>query len=286
MAHNRTITVAHTPDADDAFMFYALTTGKICSPDFEIVHVLKSIQELNEAAKQGVYDMSALSFAAYPLVADKYALMPCGACMGFRRGPMLLSSQEYSLDALDKITIAIPGRLTTAFLVLKILEPKVQVVELPFDQIVDAITTGKVDAGLIIHEAQLTHENSGLKKIVDLGEWWHNQTGLPLPLGGNVIKKDLPSQIAATITSLFQQSIKYALTHRDEAATYALRYARGMPLDQAAQFIGTYVNDFTIDYGETGNQALAALFNRAFSCSAINRPVQIEFAQQETTNET
>lgn len=273
----KTITIAHTPDADDAFMFYGLTSNRLQSRQFAIVHVLKSIQELNQAAKTGTYEMSALSLAAYPYVADKYRLMPCGACMGIKHGPMLLSKRKLSLKDLSNINIAIPGRLTTAFLLLKMIEPKVETIELPFDRITDAILREEVDAGLIIHEAQITYERTGLNKIADLGEWWFEETGLPLPLGGNVLRKDLDPSVCSELIKLFQESINFALANRVEAANYAVQYARGLAIDQATQFIGRYVNDLTVDYGEVGKQALVQLFERAYAAGAIAQPIQAEF---------
>jgi 1,4-dihydroxy-6-naphthoate synthase len=271
--------IAHTEDADDAFMFYALTAKKVHSSEFELEHVLRPIQELNQAAKQGLYEMSALSFAAYPAVADKYALMPCGACMGFKHGPMLLSRQKLSLGDIDRVTVAIPGRLTTAFLVLQMISPGVRTIDLPFDQIVAAVKGGEVEAGLIIHEAQLNYERTGLNKVVDLGEWWFEQTGLPLPLGGNVIRKNLGQDIMA-MTKLFQDSIRYAIANRTEAANFATRYARGLSVEEATRFIGLYVNELTIEYGETGKRALRELFARAYEAKALAHPVEMEFVVQ------
>lgn len=271
------ITIAHTPDADDAFMFYALTAGKVSAPGINIAHVLKPIQELNEAAKTGAYEMSALSFAAFPSVADKYSLLPCGACMGYKHGPLLLSKENMSLQNLDRVTVAIPGRLTTAFLVLKMINPRVQTVEVPFDKIVEAVTRGEADAGLIIHEAQLTYERSGLKKVVDLGEWWFSETALPLPLGGNVIRQDLEPGLKMAVTGLFRDSINYALANRDEAAQFAMRYARGLSAKQAKHFIGIYVNETTLDYGETGKEALRQLFDRAYKAGAISQAMEETF---------
>jgi 1,4-dihydroxy-6-naphthoate synthase len=239
--------------------------------------VLKTIQELNEAAKKATYEMSALSFAAYPSVADKYMLMPCGACMGIKQGPMLLAKRKLAVKDLGKTRIAIPGSLTTAYLVLKMIAPGAKTIEIPFDKITDAILRDEVDAGLIIHEAQMTYEKKGLNKIVDFGEWWFEETGLPLPLGGNVIRKDLELPIAIELVDLFQRSIKYALANRSEAAAYAIRYARGLPIDQATQFIGKYVNDLTVDYGEVGKKALIELFKRAYQAGALDHPVRPEF---------
>lgn len=277
--NSKTITIAHTPDADDAFMFYGLTSNRLQSTRFELVHTLKNIQELNEAAKLGQYEMSALSFAAYPQVSDKYVLMPCGACMGIKHGPMLLSKKDIAWKDLDKITIAVPGKLTTAYLVLNMIEPKAKTLELPFDHITGAVLRGEVDAGLIIHEAQMTYEREGLNKIVDLGEWWFQETGLPLPLGGNVLRKDLDSATSVELTKLFQESIKFALANRAEAANFAIRYARGLPMDQATQFIGRYVNDLTVDYGEVGKQALEQLFALAYKAGALSQLTRPEFIE-------
>lgn len=277
MRERREITIGHTLDADDAFMFYALTSEKLRSQNFEITHELRTIQELNEAALAGKYEMSALSFAAYPRVADKYALMPCGACMGFKQGPMLLSKKEIALQDLDRLTIAIPGRLTTAYLVLQMVKPGLTTVEVPFDQIVNEVSSGKVDAGLIIHEAQMTYQRSGLAKVVDLGEWWFGETGLPLPLGGNVIRRDIAPEISVELTRMFQESIRYAMANRDEAVSFAMRYARGLEVDAATKFIGTYVNEWTVDYGEEGRMALVKLFERAYEVRALDHPICAEF---------
>jgi 1,4-dihydroxy-6-naphthoate synthase len=278
MKQLKEITIAHTPDADDAFMFYALTCEKLKPTDFQITHVLKPIQELNHAAREGTYEMSALSIAAYPSVSDKYWLMDCGACMGFKFGPMLLSNRSLSKAELEAATVGIPGKLTTAYMLLKMFQPKCKIVEIPFDKIVDSLLVGEIDAGLIIHEAQMTYEKYGLEKIVDLGLWWYDETGLPLPLGGNVIRKDLPSKMASQLSDLFRKSIKYSLANRRQAVDFALPYARGIDVGDAMQFIGRYVNELTIEYGDTGKRALEELFERAYQSGAIQSRPQLQFA--------
>lgn len=272
-----TITIAHTPDADDAFMFYALTTGILKPNDFAIEHQLTSIQNLNEAALIGKYEMSAISFAGYPSVKDKYYLMSCGACMGYKSGPLLVAKKSFSIEQIKNITIAIPGKMTTANLLLHIFCPSVQVISLPFDSIMPAITENRVQAGLIIDGGQMTYAQYGLEKIFDLGQWWYEQTQLPTPLGGNIIRKDLPHAIIAELTSLFRQSIKYALDHRQEAVKYAMRYAQGMDDEQAAHFIGRYVNELTLDYGENGKQAVSELFKRGYAAGVLPELIQPEF---------
>jgi len=271
------ITIAHTPDADDAFMFYALTKGLVSAPEVQIEHVLKSIQSLNEDAENGLYEMSAISFGAYPNVAEKYALMPCGACMGFKYGPMVLARREIKLQDLSRVKVAVPGKKTTAFLALQMAAPNVEALVLPFDEIAPAIQEGQVEAGLLISEAQLTYQKLGLVKIVDLGEWWHEQTGLPIPLGGNIIRKDLSSDVKKRMVKLFQESIEFALSHREEAVRFAMKYARGMDFAQALKFVGMYVNELTIDYGEIGRQSLQLLYERAYDCGVLQQRVAIEF---------
>jgi 1,4-dihydroxy-6-naphthoate synthase len=258
-------------------MFYALTKGIVSSPALRINHVLKSIQSLNQDAKDGVYEMSAVSFGAYPSITDRYVLMPCGACMGMRYGPMVLSSREISVEDLSNLKVAIPGRLTTAFLALQILAPHVEATVLPFDDIALAISEGRVDAGLVISEAQLVYEKLGLKKVVDLGEWWFGETGLPMPLGGNVVRKDLADYVKCELIELFQQSIRFALENRAEAVEFAMQYARGMDFDQALKFVGMYVNELTVDYGDVGRRALQLLYEKAYVCGALEAPVEIEF---------
>jgi len=271
------ITVAHSPDADDAFMFYALAKDKLNTHGLKVNQVLKDIQTLNLEALKGTYEVSAISFAAYPLVAHRYLLMPCGASMGFRYGPKVVSRRQLSAEQLKQVRVAIPGKLTTAYLVLQLFQAGLQVVEMPFDQILQAVRAGEVEAGLIIHEGQLTYRESGLSQVVDLGQWWFEQTGLPLPLGGNVIRKDLGADLRRQVTSLLQNAIKYALDHREEALNYAMTYARDLGRDLADRFVGMYVNELTVDYADSGRQALARLFEMAHEKGILSSAVDVEF---------
>lgn len=278
------ITIAHSPDSDDAFMFYALAKNKIDTHGLTVHQVLKDIQSLNQDAINGKYEVSAISFAAYPLVADRYALMPCGASMGFKYGPMIVAKPGFRLDDLDKATIAIPGKLTTAYLALRLFKSGLKTVEMAFDAILDAVKEGKVDAGLIIHEGQLTYKNVGLEKIIDLGEWWFDETGLPLPLGGNVVRKDLGTELMIKATELLKQSIVFSLEHRKDALEYALEFARDMEnnKEMADKFVGMYVNEMTVDYGESGRKAITELFKRAYENGLVDKPVQVEFVATPT----
>lgn len=274
-----TITIAHSPDSDDAFMFYGFASDAVDTHGMKVNQVLKDIQSLNVDAMNGTYEVSAISFAAYPQVSDKYALMSCGASMGLNYGPMIVAKKALSREDLLTTRIAIPGRLTTAFLAARLaLGKDIDVVEMPFDQIQEAVRDGRVEAGLIIHEGQLTFAEMGLFKVIDLGQWWFELTGgLPLPLGGNVVRKDLGTDRMMTVTKMLQDSIKYALAHREEALAYALKYARGLESQQADKFVGMYVNDLTVDYGEAGRKALALLFDLAFNKELLERPVKLEF---------
>jgi 1,4-dihydroxy-6-naphthoate synthase len=275
------ITVAHSPDSDDAFMFYGLAAEKLDTHGWQVKQVLKDIQSLNVDAINGVYEVSAISFAAYPEVCEKYALMPCGASMGLNYGPMVVAPKQLSREELSTVKLAIPGKLTTAYLALRLYQPDLKnVVVLPFDQILDAVKNGDVDAGLIIHEGQLTYSQIGLHKIVDLGEWWFDLTGgLPLPLGGNVIRKDLGAEQMKSATRLLQESIKYSLANRADALEYAMQFARDLHKEQADKFVGMYVNDLTVDYGENGREALRRLFAMAFEKGIISKKVVPEFVE-------
>jgi len=257
------ITIAHTPDADDAFMFYALTTGIVKPNRFSIKHKLTSIQQLNDAALKAKYEMSAISVAAFPYVTDDYTLMDCGACMGYKFGPLLVSKKRITEKQITKTIIAIPGTLSTAYWLLKIYCPTVETISLPTNEIITAVTDGSVDTGLIIDGNQMTYRQNGLHKIIDLGQWWYEQTKLPLPLGLNIVRKDLSKLIIDELTTLFRKSIQYALDNREEAIKYAMRYAQNMSKAQAQKFIGRYINKFTLEYGEEGQQALIELFTRA-----------------------
>ncbi|MBK9143527.1 MAG: ABC transporter substrate-binding protein [Candidatus Melainabacteria bacterium] len=259
----REVTIAHSPDSDDAFMFYGLAKDRLDTRGLTIHQVLKDIQRLNKDAMEGRYEVSAISFAAYPYVSDRYKLMPCGASMGDDYGPILVAREKLSSEDLKKARIAIPGKLTTAYLTLRLYQDGLDVHEEPFDQIIDMVAEGKYDAGLLIHEGQLTYDRLGLKKIVDLGEWWKELTGLPLPLGGNVVRKDLGEEMIHTLTSLLKESIQFSLDNRKDALEYALTFARDMPEELADKFVGMYVNELTVDYGEAGMKAVRKLFAMA-----------------------
>jgi 1,4-dihydroxy-6-naphthoate synthase len=275
------ITIAHSPDSDDAFMFYGIAAEKIDTDGWKVKQVLKDIQSLNIDAINGVYEVSAISFAAYPQVCEKYALMPCGASMGDNYGPMVVARQQLTRDQLTNVKLAIPGELTTAYLALRLYQPKLEnIVVVPFDQIIDTVKRGEADAGLIIHEGQLTYSQEGLHKIVDLGEWWFELTGgLPLPLGGNVVRKDLGAEQMKSVTRLLQTGIKYSLEHRAEALEYAMQFARDLKRDQADKFVGMYVNQLTVDYGEKGREALRRLFTMAFEKGVLGTKVVPEFVE-------
>jgi 1,4-dihydroxy-6-naphthoate synthase len=271
------IHVAHSPDSDDAFMFYGLASGKVPSNGFELEHVLSDIETLNRAAFDGTYEITAVSFHAYAHLTDRYVLLPHGASMGDRYGPIVVSKRDAT--SLNGITVAVPGTLTTAFLTLRLFDPSVQFVVMPFDQIQQAVHAGDVDAGLLIHEGQLTWADEGLKKIVDLGEWWADRTGgLPLPLGGNVIRRDLGSAAISTLSRLLHDSIAYALDHRDDAVSYAMQFGRGLDRSRTDRFVGMYVNDLTLDYGNRGREAVARLLGDASAAGLLPGPVRVEYS--------
>jgi len=272
------IRVAHSPDSDDAFMFYAINTKKIDTKGYEFIDVLSDIETLNKEALKGTYEVSAISIHAFPYVADRYTLLSSGASMGDNYGPMVVAKEEFPVNELKNKKIAVPGTLTSAFLALKLFEPDINYIVTPFDQIIDAVKEGKVDAGLIIHEGQLTYQDEGLKCIVDLGKWWYEKTGgLPLPLGGNVIRKDLGIEVMKEVSEILRESIKYSLAHRDEAVEYALKYARGMTKDKADKFIGMYVNDLTVDYGERGKKAIELFLKEAYEKKLVPILPEITF---------
>jgi 1,4-dihydroxy-6-naphthoate synthase len=273
------ITVAHSPDADDAFMFYALAQGKVGDPDLEFVHVLQDIQTLNERAFRGEYEVTAVSFHAYAYLADRYALLPHGASMGDGYGPMIVARAPLSPEALRGKRIAVPGRLTTAALALDLWCPGLDQTVVPFDQIPDAVLANRVDAGLIIHEGQVTYQNQGLHKVVDLGEWWKGETGLPLPLGGNVIRKDLGPALMRRVSRLLRESIQYGLAHRTDALSHAMQYGRDLDASLADRFVGMYVNHWTLDYGEPGRQAVRLLLRRGHERGILPLPIEPEFAE-------
>ena len=275
---DKEITVAHSPDADDAFMFYAIAAGKLDTEGLSIKQIMKDIQSLNKEAVQGTYDVTAISFAAYPNISDKYMLLPCGSSMGEGYGPIVVSATKLSLADLSSIRIAIPGKQTTAYLCLSLFQTGLNVVEMPFDQIIEAVQKGSVDAGLLIHEGQLTYGAQGLHKILDLGVWWQEKTGLPLPLGGNAIRKDLGPELIMKTSRILKEAILYSLNHREEALAYALTFARDLPHALANRYVGMYVNELTVDCGDNGRLAVKRLFEEAKKSGIIEREVIPEFA--------
>ena len=277
---SQTLTLGHSPDPDDAFMFYALAHDKLDTGQLEFRHVLEDIETLNRWALRGELEVTAVSIHAYAHLLDKYALLPSGCSMGDRYGPMVVARQAITIDDLRNVRIAVPGTLTTAFLTLRLLLLGGFMFEvLPFDQILAAVAAGRYDAGLIIHEGQLTFQNDGLSLVVDLGVWWQEKTGLPLPLGGNVVRRDLGADTIRQISRLLKASIRYALAHRDAALEYALRYARDMDKALADRFVGMYVNDWTLDYGPRGREAVRRLLDEGHRAGVIPSPVAVEFVE-------
>ena len=283
----QTIRVGHSPDPDDAFMFHALANDKIATGGLKFVHELQDIETLNRRALKGELEVTAVSIHAYSFLLEKYALLPTGCSMGDKYGPMIVARKPYAIADLSKLKIAVPGTLTTAFLTLKLLlaergastPREFQFDVIPFDEIIPAVAAGKYEAGLIIHEGQLTFQNQGLHLVVDLGVWWQEKTGLPLPLGGNVVRKDLGLPLMKEISRLIKESIRYGLDHRREALDYALKYARDMDVDLADKFVGMYVNDWTLDYGERGRAAIRKLLSEGHKAGVIPSPVEIEFVE-------
>jgi 1,4-dihydroxy-6-naphthoate synthase len=271
------IRIAHSPDSDDAFMFYGLSTGLVPSEGFELEHVLSDIETLNRAAFEGKYEITAVSIHAYAHLTDRYVLLPHGASMGDNYGPIVVAKQG-GPSSLDGVTVAVPGELTTAFLALRMYDPKVKYIVMPFDEIQEKVHSGEVAAGLLIHEGQVTYADEGLKKIVDLGEWWAARTGgLPLPLGGNVIRRDLGAATIATLSRLLHASIAYGLAHRTEALEHAMQFGRGLDRAKTDRFVGMYVNDLTLDYGQRGREAVHRLLGEAEAKGLIPSPVRVEF---------
>ncbi len=273
-----TIRVGHSPDSDDAFMFYALTHDRLDTGGLRFVHQLEDIETLNRRATRGELEVSAVSIHAFAYLADRYALLASGASMGDRYGPTLVTREPMTLEDLRGRTIAIPGKLTSAYLTLQLCMGKdVPVMLLPFDQILPAVAAGDVPAGLLIHEGQLFYGDKGLYKVLDLGQWWYEQTSLPLPLGGNVVRKDLGEAMVLKIAGLLKQSIHYALEHREEALTYALAYARDLDPKLADRFVGMYVNHWTVDYGPRGREAVRQFLGRAAEAGLVPGPIDIQF---------
>lgn len=279
------ITVGHSPDPDDAFMFYALAHDKIDTGGLVFRHELQDIETLNRRALRGELEVSAVSLHAYSYLLDKYALLPSGCSMGDRYGPMIVARRKFSLTELPSIKIAVPGTMTTAYLGLRLLmaslgrtsEPEHEVI--PFDEIIPAVASGRFEAGLIIHEGQLTFQNQGLHLITDLGVWWMERTGLPLPLGGNVVRRDLGPELMAKLSRLIKESIRYSLEHREDALSYALNYARDMDRSLADRFVGMYVNDWTLDYGPRGREAVRRLLDEGYKAGIIPEPVEVAFVE-------
>jgi 1,4-dihydroxy-6-naphthoate synthase len=274
----RLITVGHSPDPDDAFMFYALAHDKLDTGELRFRHELQDIETLNRRALRGELEVTAVSIHAYAYLLDKYALLPSGCSMGDKYGPMVIARRPMRIDDLKTARLAVPGTLTTAFLTLRLLLPAGFDYEvLPFDQILDAVAQGRFDAGLIIHEGQLTFQNLGLTLVVDLGVWWQEHSGLPLPLGGNAVRRDLGPATIGQISRLLKESIRYALDHRDDALAYALQYARDMDKALADRFVGMYVNEWTLDYGPRGREAVRRLLEEGHRAGVIPSPVAVEF---------
>ena len=276
----RTITLAHSPDSDDAFMFYALATNKIATGDLDFEHVLKDIQTLNEEARQGIYDVTAISFHAYAYIADKYALLPHGASIGDNYGPVVVANEDLDPSKLSQIKVAVPGTLTSAFLALRIFNPDFKYEVVPFDQIIEAVIEGRCDAGLLIHEGQLFYHNLGLHKVLDLGEWWHEHTnGLPLPMGGNAIRRALGPETIKEVSGLLKESIQYSLDHREDALQYAMQFARDMDPALADRFVAMWVNELTLDYGERGREAVQRLLIEGHERGIIPHSVEVQFVE-------
>ncbi len=275
----KTITVAHSPDSDDAFMFYGLATNKLETAGLKFEHTLKDIQTLNEDAKKGVFDVTAISFHAYAYVADKYALLPHGASIGDKYGPILVSKEPRRAEEIPNMRIAIPGELTSAFLALRIYNQDFEYVVVPFDKIIDYVKAGKADAGLLIHEGQLFYKQVGLDKVIDLGEWWFEKTGLPLPMGGNVIRRDLGEKLMHEVSKCLHRSIKYSLEHREDALSYAMQFARDMQPELVDRFVAMWVNELTLDYGERGRKAVRLLLEEGFEKGIIPNKVEVDFVE-------
>jgi len=273
------IHVAHSPDSDDAFMFYALADGRIDTEGLEYVHELQDIETLNQRAMRGELEVTAVSIHAYAYLSDRYALLPHGASMGDRYGPRLVGRTPAARTDVRGKRIAIPGPLTSAYLALRLYEPDFQPVPTPFDEIEDRVADGEVDLGLLIHEGQLTFADRGLHLVADLGEWWFAETGLPLPLGGNVVRKDLGTELTRKISKHLRASIAYGLQHRTKALDHAMQYARGLDRSKADTFVGMYVNDWTLDYGDRGRAAVRLFLERGVAAGFISRPVSVEFVE-------
>lgn len=277
----REITIAHSPDSDDAFMFYGLATNKVQVPGLRFTHTLSDIQNLNQKAMEGdgVYDVTAISFHAYPYLQKTYALMTCGGSVGEGYGPMVVAPRAFSEDEIKRKKIAVPGKLTTAYLALKLFAPEIETEVVPFDQIIPQVLEGKYEAGLIIHEGQLTYDRSGLYRILDLGKWWLQTTGLALPLGGNAIRRSLGPELISSVSNALRDSIQYALDHREQALQYAMQFARDLDPRLADRFVGMYVNERTLDYGPDGKEAIRRLLETGYREGIIPVEPRVEFVE-------
>ncbi len=273
----RTITVAHSPDSDDAFMFYGLATNKLETEGLKFEHTLKDIQTLNEDAMNGVFDVTAVSFHAYAYISDKYALLPHGASIGDKYGPILVAKDPRKPEDVGSMKIAVPGEMTSAYLALRLFNADFEHVVVPFDKIIDAVQRGDVDAGLLIHEGQLFYKQLGLDKVLDLGEWWFEETGLPLPMGGNAIRRDLGPELMRKVSKHLHRSIMYSMENREDALAYAMQFARDMSPELADRFVAMWVNDLTLDYGERGKEGVRRLLSEGVAAGIIPHEVDIEF---------
>ncbi len=273
------VSLAHSPDSDDAFMFYGLARGKVDTGGLEIVHVMGDIESLNRAAREGRHEVTAISFHAYPYVAASYALMPCGGSIGDGYGPLVVARDAIDPAGIGDRVVAVPGTLTTAYLALKLFAPAARTRVVPFDVILDEVADGRADLGLVIHEGQLTYGGQGLRKVVDLGAWWKEETGLPLPLGGNAVRRDLGPDLMARLTRLVRETVRYSLDHRQEALEYAMTFARGMAPGIADRFVGMWVNEMTLDCGERGRQAVQVLLDRGHQAGIIPNRVKTDFVE-------
>jgi 1,4-dihydroxy-6-naphthoate synthase len=272
------IKIAHSPDSDDAFMFYGLATNKVRVPGYKFTHTLTDIEALNRRAMMDqYYDVTAISFHAYPYIQENYTLMACGGSVGDNYGPMIVAAKNYTLDEVKKLRIAVPGTLTTAYLTLKLFAPEIETVTVEFDKIIPAVVSGEFDAGLIIHEGQLTYAQDGLKKILDLGVWWNEQTGLPLPLGGNAIRRSLGHDVQIATTNALRESIQHALDHREAALEYAMQFARDLDASLANRFVGMYVNDRTLNYGDDGREAIRKILDMGYERGVIPHKANVDF---------
>ncbi len=274
----REIKIAHSPDSDDAFMFYGLATNKVRVPGYKFTHTLTDIEALNHRAMTDqYYDVTAISFHAYPYIQENYTLMACGGSVGDNYGPMIVAAKNYTIDEVKKLRIAVPGTLTTAYLTLKLFAPDIETVVVDFDKIIPAVVSGEFDAGLIIHEGQLTYGRDGLTKILDLGVWWNEQTGLPLPLGGNAIRRSLGHEVQLITTNALRESIQHALDHREAALEYAMQFARDLDTSMANRFVGMYVNERTLNFGDDGRVAIKKILDMGYERGIIPYKANVDF---------